>query len=283
MLFSDGTSVDAEITGRDPQTDLAVLKVSPPFGLKVIASARRRRHCRPAGRGARRAARPLGHRDLRHRERARPRRACARRQRRPGAAGRAIQTDAAINPGNSGGALVNCDDELVGVPTAGAQVPDGGGGSIGLGFAIPVDSAMQIANERSSRPARSPTRTSASARCRSRRRRPSQAGTPEGLFVQLGDAERPGGLGRAAGGRRDHHARRPGGERERSAREPDAHQEAGRHGQGHLHPRRAVRRRDHHPRRCAYRRSAPSADVRRATTTAIATAPSGSAGASGRR
>ena len=51
----------------------------------------------------------------------------------------AIQTDAAINPGNSGGALVNCDDELVGVPTAGATVPDGGGGSIGLGFAIPVD------------------------------------------------------------------------------------------------------------------------------------------------
>jgi putative serine protease PepD len=64
----------------------------------------------------------------------------------------AVQTDAAINPGNSGGALVNCDGQLIGVPTAGAAVPSpsgeaSGGGSIGLGFAIPVDLASQVANE----------------------------------------------------------------------------------------------------------------------------------------
>jgi putative serine protease PepD len=63
----------------------------------------------------------------------------------------AIQTDAAINPGNSGGALVDCAARLVGVPTAGATVPDpqgnGGGGSIGIGFAIPVDYALRIAGE----------------------------------------------------------------------------------------------------------------------------------------
>jgi putative serine protease PepD len=59
----------------------------------------------------------------------------------------AVQTDAAINPGNSGGALVNCDSELIGVPTAGAALPGGNGGSIGLGFAIPVDSALQIADD----------------------------------------------------------------------------------------------------------------------------------------
>ena len=63
----------------------------------------------------------------------------------------AIQTDAAINPGNSGGALVDCSARLVGVPTAGATVPDAqgnsGGGSIGIGFAIPVDSAMRIADQ----------------------------------------------------------------------------------------------------------------------------------------
>jgi putative serine protease PepD len=61
----------------------------------------------------------------------------------------AIQTDAAINPGNSGGALVDCSGRLVGVPTAGASVPDADGrsssGSIGIGFAIPVDAAMRIA------------------------------------------------------------------------------------------------------------------------------------------
>ncbi len=64
----------------------------------------------------------------------------------------AIQTDAAINPGNSGGALVNMAGELVGVNSAiatlGAGSQQGGpGGSIGLGFAIPVDQAKRIADE----------------------------------------------------------------------------------------------------------------------------------------
>ncbi len=65
----------------------------------------------------------------------------------------AIQTDAAINPGNSGGALVNMSGELVGVNSAIASLGGGGNasgaqsGSIGLGFAIPVDQAKRIANE----------------------------------------------------------------------------------------------------------------------------------------
>ncbi|MFY9921678.1 MAG: trypsin-like peptidase domain-containing protein [Mycobacterium sp.] len=67
----------------------------------------------------------------------------------------AIQTDAAINPGNSGGALVNMNGELVGVNSAIASMGGGGGpesagaqsGSIGLGFAIPVDQAKRIADE----------------------------------------------------------------------------------------------------------------------------------------
>ena len=65
----------------------------------------------------------------------------------------AIQTDAAINPGNSGGALVNMNGELIGVNSAIASLGGGGSssgaqsGSIGLGFAIPVDQAKRIANE----------------------------------------------------------------------------------------------------------------------------------------
>lgn len=59
----------------------------------------------------------------------------------------AIQTDASINPGNSGGALVDCKAQLVGINTAGASVSNNGGGSIGLGFAIPVDLARGIADE----------------------------------------------------------------------------------------------------------------------------------------
>ncbi|MEV3902478.1 trypsin-like peptidase domain-containing protein [Mycobacterium sp. NPDC050551] len=63
----------------------------------------------------------------------------------------AIQTDAAINPGNSGGALVNMNGELVGVNSAiatmGGDSPEARSGSIGLGFAIPVDQAKRIADE----------------------------------------------------------------------------------------------------------------------------------------
>jgi putative serine protease PepD len=63
----------------------------------------------------------------------------------------AIQTDAAINPGNSGGALVNMNGELVGVNSAiatlGGDSADAQSGSIGLGFAIPIDQAKRIAQE----------------------------------------------------------------------------------------------------------------------------------------
>src|SRR5690606_31241292 len=51
-----------------------------------------------------------------------------------------IQTDAAINPGNSGGALIDVYGNLLGISTA---VLDESGASIGIGFAIPIDSAMK--------------------------------------------------------------------------------------------------------------------------------------------
>ena len=52
-----------------------------------------------------------------------------------------IQTDASINPGNSGGALINLRGELVGINTA---ILGAGGGSVGIGFAIPSNMARQI-------------------------------------------------------------------------------------------------------------------------------------------
>ncbi|MFX1760043.1 trypsin-like peptidase domain-containing protein [Rhodococcus sp. Q1] len=58
----------------------------------------------------------------------------------------AIQTDAAINPGNSGGALVDMEGRLVGINTAIATA-GGQSGSIGLGFAIPVEQARRVAQE----------------------------------------------------------------------------------------------------------------------------------------
>ena len=63
----------------------------------------------------------------------------------------AIQTDAAINPGNSGGALVNASGAVIGINSAiatlGASSPGDTGGSIGVGFAIPVDEARSVAEE----------------------------------------------------------------------------------------------------------------------------------------
>ena len=58
-----------------------------------------------------------------------------------------IQTDAAINPGNSGGALVNEFGELIGINVAIATAGNGEAGSIGVGFAIPSNTANRIASE----------------------------------------------------------------------------------------------------------------------------------------
>ncbi|HEX3932264.1 MAG TPA: trypsin-like peptidase domain-containing protein [Nocardioides sp.] len=63
----------------------------------------------------------------------------------------AIQTDAAINPGNSGGPLVNLSGQVVGIDAAIQTATDGTGqgepGSIGLGFAIPIDEVLPIVRE----------------------------------------------------------------------------------------------------------------------------------------
>jgi putative serine protease PepD len=152
VTFATGTSVPATIVGRDILTDLAVLKVSPPKDLKAIAlgSSDSVRVGEPVvALGA-----PLG---LSGTVTSGIVSALDRTVEVPAENDSsallvsAVQTDAAINPGNSGGALVNCSGELVGVPSAGATVPSPSGGasagSVGLGFAIPVDLAKTIANE----------------------------------------------------------------------------------------------------------------------------------------
>jgi S1-C subfamily serine protease len=58
-----------------------------------------------------------------------------------------IQTDAAINLGSSGGALVNLRGELVGMNAAILDTGDPGGGNVGIGFAIPVNTVRSIAGQ----------------------------------------------------------------------------------------------------------------------------------------
>jgi S1-C subfamily serine protease len=57
-----------------------------------------------------------------------------------------IQTDAPINPGNSGGPLLDKDGRLIGVNTA-IATPQEGGGSVGIGFAVPVDTVNRVVPE----------------------------------------------------------------------------------------------------------------------------------------
>jgi S1-C subfamily serine protease len=59
----------------------------------------------------------------------------------------AIQTSAAINPGNSGGALVNLQNQVLGIPTLGARLPDEGGAAPGIGFAIPSNTVRNVAGQ----------------------------------------------------------------------------------------------------------------------------------------
>jgi putative serine protease PepD len=196
VQFADGQTVPATIVGRDPQTDLAVLKVDTSAKLKVIAIGSSSSVV--VGQATVVIGAPLG---LSGTVTSGIVSALERSIQVPGEDNSAallvgaIQTDAAINPGNSGGSMVNCSGQLIGIPTAGAAVPNSPGGSIGLGFAIPVNLAMTIADEIISTGSVThayfglgavPIPPSAAA----------QAGVPEGLYVQT---VTPGGPAAKAG------------------------------------------------------------------------------------
>jgi putative serine protease PepD len=152
ITFHDGETVPARIVGRDVLTDLAVVQVRGTDIPPVIALGDSQ--TLSAGQPVVALGAPLG---LSSTVTGGIVSALARIIQVPtdtqqvAVLADAIQTDAAINPGNSGGALVDCEGRLVGVPTAGATVPSpsGGssGGSIGLGFAVPVTVAEAVANQ----------------------------------------------------------------------------------------------------------------------------------------
>lgn len=152
VTFADGKTTSFTVVGADPSSDIAVVRAQNVSGLTPItvgSSAELR-----VGQDVVAIGSPLGLEGT-------VTTGIVSALNRPVAAGGdarnqntvldAIQTDAAINPGNSGGALVNMNGELVGINSAiatmGADAGGQQGGSIGLGFAIPVDQAKRIADE----------------------------------------------------------------------------------------------------------------------------------------
>jgi putative serine protease PepD len=151
--FNDGRTSSFTIVGADPMSDIAVIRAKDISGLTAItigSSANLR-----VGQSVVAVGSPLG---LESTVTAGIVSALNRPVSTVGEADNqntvldAIQTDAAINPGNSGGALVNMNGELIGMNSAIATLGDSAGpnaetGSIGLGFAIPVDQAKRIADQ----------------------------------------------------------------------------------------------------------------------------------------
>jgi putative serine protease PepD len=154
VTFHDGRTAEARIVGRDPTSDLAVIKAEGISGLQP-ATLGRSADLR-VGQQVVAVGSPLG---LSGTVTA----GIVSALNRPVRAGGselpgqdrstvldAIQTDAPINPGNSGGPLVNSNGEVVGINSAIATLGGalgGQAGSIGLGFAIPIDQARPIADQ----------------------------------------------------------------------------------------------------------------------------------------
>ncbi len=155
VSFADGSSADAEILGTDPLTDTAVIQASDVSDLTAATIGKSANL--GVGEGVVAVGSPFG-------LDATVTSGIVSALDRPVNVGSddegnsttypAIQTDAAINPGNSGGPLVDMTGAVVGINssirTAASQSPFGSSepsGSIGLGFAIPIDEVMPIVDQ----------------------------------------------------------------------------------------------------------------------------------------
>lgn len=146
--LADGRHFDARVLGDSPVYDLAVLQIEKPEGLPVAPLGDS--DSLVVGEWAIAIGNPFGYllddpqptvtagvvsatrRDIKS------------DASQSGVYKNMIQTDAAINPGNSGGALVNGDGQVIGIN---AFIFTQGGGSIGLGFAIPINLAKKLLEE----------------------------------------------------------------------------------------------------------------------------------------
>jgi putative serine protease PepD len=150
-VFHDGSTAQATIVGRDPTSDVAVVRAGDKSGLPTVDLGRS--DDLRVGQSVVAIGSPFelsgtvtsGIVSSLHR----PTRAGGENGSQATVMD-AIQTDAAINPGNSGGPLVNMAGQVIGINSA-IYSPTGGGesqgGSVGIGFAIPIDQARRTADE----------------------------------------------------------------------------------------------------------------------------------------
>jgi S1-C subfamily serine protease len=145
VSFTNRDSVEARVVGRDPSTDIAVLKVDTdaralrPLGLGSSAGVR-------VGDSVVAIGNPLGFErsvtsgivSALHRPLTAPNDVTI---------DDVIQTDAAINSGNSGGPLLAANGRVIGVNTAIATGNTGARGNIGIGFAIPIDLVKTVVSQ----------------------------------------------------------------------------------------------------------------------------------------
>ncbi len=137
--FTDGTKLKVtKILGHDPKTDLALLKVEPKKPLKAVTFGNSGKMRvgdwvmaigNPFGLGGSVTVGIIS---------------ATKRDINAGPYDDFLQTDAAINRGNSGGPLFNMDGQVIGVNTA---IISPSGGSIGIGFAVPSNSAVQVIDQ----------------------------------------------------------------------------------------------------------------------------------------
>src|SRR5437763_8105698 len=140
VILNDRTKLKAEVIGRDQKTDIALLRVKPEKPLKAVKFGDSEKLRlgewviaigNPFSLGGTVTAGIVSARN---------------RDINSGPYDNYIQTDAAINRGNSGGPLFNLDGEVIGVNTA-IISPSGGGGSVGIGFAVPSKAAVAVIDQ----------------------------------------------------------------------------------------------------------------------------------------
>src|SRR5690348_4983274 len=136
--FGGNKVYPATLVGGDPDTDLAVIKIDPPAGLPVISLGDSDKLV--VGQKVLAIGNPFGlDRTLTTGVISGLQRPIRARNDRPIDA--AIQTDASINPGNSGGPLLDKYGRMIGINS---QILAPAGGSVGVGFAIPANTAKRV-------------------------------------------------------------------------------------------------------------------------------------------